>query len=254
MFRPRVIPCLLLKGKGLVKTSKFEDAKYIGDPINAVKIFNDYEADELVFLDIDASKEGRVVDREFVKRVSEEAFMPFAVGGGINSAEQARELVNSGAEKVVLNSSVFGNFRLVREIASVLGEQAVVVCLDVKKDDKKEKYLVFTHGGTKSAGLDAISVAKEMEKAGAGEIIIQSIDNDGIMQGYDLELIKLVSESVSVPVIALGGAGKLEDFALAVKAGASAVSAGSLFVYSGRNKGILINYPDRDELNKVFKI
>src|SRR3989344_3907020 len=211
MFRPRVIPCLLLKNKGLVKTTQFADAKYIGDPMNAVKVFNDFEADELVFLDIDASKENRTIDGEFAKKVGQEAFMPFAVGGGIKTKEQAKNLINSGAEKVILDSFAIENPKLVNDVAEILGNQAVIVCIDVKKT-KDRKYIAFTHGGIKSTGMDAVSAAKMMEKAGAGEIIIQSIDSDGTMQGYDLELVRLVSESVSVPVIALGGAGSLEDF------------------------------------------
>lgn len=251
MFRPRIIPCLLLKSKGLVKTVKFGNPNYIGDPINAVRIFNDFEADELIFLDIDASKENRCVNLEFVKKIGEETFMPFAVGGGIKKIEEIRKVFNSGAEKVILNTGAIENSDLITKSSDIFGSQAIICAIDVRKEEGK--YNVFTYGGTKNTKLEPTSVARISEKAGAGEILINSIDKDGTMEGYDLELIKNISRAVSIPVVALGGAGSLEDFGKAIKAGASAVSAGSLFVYSGKNKGILINYPDRKELDGIFE-
>ena len=250
MFRPRVIPCLLLKDRGLVKTVKFQNLNYIGDPINAVKIFNDFEADELAFLDIDASKNKRCINLEFVKKIGEEAFMPFAVGGGITSVDQIRSILNNGAEKVVLNTSAIENPGLIKEAAEIFGNQAIVVSIDVKKD--LEGYKVYTMSGTKNTGLDAVKVSMEMEKLGAGELIINSIDRDGLMEGYDLEIIKEISKAVKIPTIALGGAGGLQDFPKAIKSGAAAVAAGSIFVYSGKNRGILINYPDKKELSEIF--
>lgn len=250
MFRPRVIPCLLLKDKGLVKTINFQSPNYIGDPINAVRIFNDFEADELVFLDIDASKNKRTIDLDFVKKIGEEAFMPFAVGGGISSIEQIRSILNNGAEKVVINTSAIENSDLIKSAADMFGSQSIIVSLDIKKDSSG--YKVYTCSGTKNTGLDPIEIAKQMESLGAGELIIHSIDKDGTMQGYDSNIIKKISSAVKIPIIALGGAGKLLDLPKAIKSGATAVSAGSIFVYSGKNHGILINYPSREELLKLF--
>lgn len=251
MFRPRVIPCLLLKDRGLVKTINFQDPVYVGDPINAVRIFNDSEADELVFLDIEASKKNETISLDFVKKVGEEAFMPFAAGGGIKTVDDIKTILSEGAEKVVINTQAMENPSLVKEAAEIFGNQSIIVSIDVKKQDNT--YEVFTHGGTKSTSLDPVSVAKQMEELGAGEILINSIDKDGTMQGYDLELIEKISRSVKIPVIASGGAGKLGDFPKATNAGASAVAAGSMFVFFGNEKGILINYPEKEELIDLFK-
>ena len=252
MLRPRVIPCLLLKGDGLVKTVGFESENYIGDPMNAIRIFNDLEADELVFLDIEASKKGDLISVDFVKKVGEEAFMPFAVGGGIRNTEDIKKLLKSGAEKVVINTNLVENPNLIKETSDIFGSQSIIASIDAKRT-LNGNYKVFTFGGTKETDKNPVEVAKEAEKQGAGEILITSIDKDGEMGGYDLELIKMVSESVEIPVIACGGAGNLEDFVIAIKKGdASAVAAGSLFVYSGKEKGILINYPEKDELEEIF--
>jgi imidazole glycerol-phosphate synthase subunit HisF len=252
MFRPRIIPCLLLKNLGLVKTINFKEPRYIGDPMNAVKIFNDFEADELVFLDIHASKDERTLPLDFVKKVSEEAFMPFAVGGGIKSVEEVKEILSSGAEKVVINSHAIENPEFVRKVSDVVGRQSVIVSIDVKKEEGI--YKVYTHNGTKDSGKNPVSIVREMEKMGAGEILINSIDKDGTMEGYDLTLIKSVSEAVSIPVVAAGGAGDLGDLKKAIDVGgASAASAGSIFVYNGKSRGILINYPDKSEIEEIFK-
>ncbi|HIA36632.1 MAG TPA: glycosyl amidation-associated protein WbuZ [Flavobacteriales bacterium] len=251
MFRPRVIPCLLLKDKGLVKTIKFKDPTYVGDPMNAVKIFNDAKADELVFLDITATNEGRTPDIDIIKNIGEEAFMPFAVGGGINKIEQVQALINAGAEKVVINTAAVENPAFLSEIAEIFGRQSVVVSLDVKKNNGA--YTIVTNSGKKEHNLDLIDTVKLMESSGAGEIIINSIDKDGTQEGYDLELIKMVSQEVQIPVIAIGGAGSYEDLTEAVIDGtASAVAAGSLFVFIGRKRAVLINYPDSDELQEMF--
>ena len=251
MYRPRIIPCLLLKGDGLVKTTGFENPRYIGDPINAVRIFNELEADELVFLDINASKENRTISLEVVKKIGEEAFMPFAVGGGIHNIEDAKDLLSAGAEKIILNTSAIENPDLVKEAAEIFGNQSVIVSIDVRKINGN--YEVFIYGGTKETGKKPVEVAKELEKLGAGEILINSIDEDGKMGGYDLELIKKVSEEVKVPVVACGGAGKFEDFKKVVDAGATAVSAGSLFIFAGKGQGVLINYPEQKEIEGIFK-
>lgn len=252
MFRPRLIPCLLLKNLGLVKTIKFQESRYIGDPMNAVKIFNDLEADELIFLDIEASKESRILPIEFVKKVGEEAFMPFAVGGGIKTMEDIRKILKNGAEKVVINTQAIQNPDFIRNAADTFGSQSIIISIDVKKYTNN-KYHVFTNSGTKNTFRDPISVAKQMEELGTGEIVIHSIDNDGMMSGFDLNLIKSISQAVKIPVIALGGAGKLDHLAQAITKGkASAVAAGSIFIYSGKERGILINYPDREETKVLF--
>ncbi|MDB4534298.1 AglZ/HisF2 family acetamidino modification protein [Vicingaceae bacterium] len=248
MFRPRVIPVLLLKGKGLVKSINFKKYKYIGDPINAVKIFNDLKADELVFLDILASKENRLISLEFVKNVGEEANMPFAVGGGVKTIEDIRSIITAGAEKVIINTSAAENPQFIKDASDKFGSSTIVVCIDVKK-----KFLgserAWVLGGTKSTKYSPIEFAKLIEKNGAGEIIIQSIEKDGCMEGYDIELIKSISEAVTIPVVALGGAKGVEDLKEAYYKGyAHGLAAGSMFVYQGVNRGVLISYPEKSEL------
>jgi len=252
MFLPRVIPVLLLKGKGLVKTVKFKDQKYIGDPINAVKIFNDLKADELVFLDIMASKEGRTVSVDLVKDIGDEAFMPFGVGGGINDIKQIELLLKAGAEKVVINTNAVLKPGLVEEAAKIFGSQSIVVSLDVKKS-LFGKYGCWIKDGSENAKIDPIEFAKKAEDLGAGELIINSIDLDGMMTGYDIELIKSIADIVSVPVVACGGAGNLEHLKEAYFDGnAHALAAGSMFVFHGPRRAVLINYPSKSELKQLF--
>ena len=230
----------------------FKGHRYLGDPINAVKIFNDLKADELVFLDISATIENRLISLDFVRDVGDEANMPFAVGGGIKSIQDIRDILNAGAEKVVINSAAFIQPDFIRLASDTFGSSTIVVCIDVKKQffGKEQSWIL---NGNKSTGLTPIELAERMEKAGAGEIIIQSIERDGMMQGYDIRLIKKISESVTIPVIALGGAGNGEHMKQAYSLGnANALAAGSMFVYHGARKGILINYPDKTELNKLF--
>jgi cyclase len=248
MFRPRIIPILLLKDLALVKSIGFKSFKYIGDPINAVKIFNDLKADELVFLDIKATKENRLVSLDFVKNVGEEANMPFAVGGGIRTIEDIRKIIGAGAEKVVINSYASENPDFIKEAADAFGSSTIVVCIDVKKKlfGGLQTWIL---NGTKSTKYSPIDFAKLMEEKGAGEIIIQSIEKDGTMEGYDLDLIRSISESVSIPVVALGGAGKIKDLEDAYKLSfANGLAAGSLFVYQSTKRGVLINYPSRNEV------
>jgi len=253
MFRPRVIPVLLLKKSGLVKSINFKNHKYIGDPINAVKIFNDLKSDELVFLDILASKEKRKVSLDFVKNVGSEANMPFGVGGGIKSIEDIREIISAGAEKVILNTHAFLNLDFIKEAADEFGSSTITVSIDVKKTLFKGKR-VFIYGGTKMTKMTPVKYSKIVEEMGAGEIIINSIDNDGVMEGYDIDLIKEISQNVSIPVVALGGAGDLNHFAKAIDKGfASAVAAGSKFVYQGSRRAVLVNYPSKEVLNKTFE-
>lgn len=248
MFRPRVIPVLLLKGQGLVKSIKFKDYRYIGDPINAVKIFNDLKADELVFLDILASKEKRLISLDFVKNVGEEANMPFAVGGGINKIEHIRAIINAGAEKVIINTYAAENPDFIKEASASFGTSTIVVCIDVKK-----KLLgglkTWVINGSKSTKYNPVEFAQLMEKNGAGEIIIQSIEKDGEMNGYDIELIKSISEAVTIPVVALGGAGNINHLNEAYNQGyANGLAAGSMFIYQSKKRGVLINYPEKKEL------
>ncbi|TAL62395.1 MAG: imidazole glycerol phosphate synthase subunit HisF [Bacteroidetes bacterium] len=252
MFRPRVIPVLLLKGQGLVKTVKFKAPTYIGDPMNAVKIFNDMEADELIFLDIMATSENRIPSFDLIQRIGDEAFMPFAVGGGIKSVEEVKRLIRAGAEKIVINSAAFNKQELVRGAADAAGSQSVIVAMDVRRN-LFGKQIVYVESGKKSTGIAPEKYAENMQRSGAGEIMLNSIERDGMMAGYDIDLIKRVSQAVDIPVVACGGAGSTQHFAEVVKTGsASAVAAGSMFVYHGSRKGVLINYPDKKELETIF--
>ncbi len=253
MLRPRVIPCLLLKNKGLVKTVKFQNPTYVGDPINAVRIFNDKEVDELIFLDITATIEHSPPPFEFISKIAGECFMPLSYGGGIRKIEDIKTILSLGVEKVCINSYAVENPGFIRAAADLAGSSSVVVALDVKKNSQ-DQYEVFTHSGTKPTGIHPVQWAVEMEKMGTGELLLNSIDQDGTMQGYDLELIRQVAEAVSVPVIACGGAGKISDLAQAVHAGrASAVAAGSMFVFHGKHRAVLINFPTPQELAEAFQ-
>jgi len=252
MFLPRVIPVLLLKGKGLVKTVKFKEPRYLGDPINAVKIFNDLKADELVFLDITASKENRTISVDLVKDIGDEAFMPFGVGGGINDISQIEQLLKAGAEKVVINTNSVIKPDLIQESSKVFGSQSIVVSLDVKKSFLG-KHECWIKDGTVKTKENPVDLAKKAENNGAGEIIINSIDLDGVMTGYDLELVKNIAEMVSIPVVACGGAGNLEHLKKGYFEGkAHALAAGSMFVYHGPRRAVLINYPSKSELKQLF--
>ncbi len=247
----RVIPCLLLRGDGLVKTVKFKDPKYVGDPINAVRLFNDLEVDELIFLDIEATTKGREPPFERIAEIAGEAFMPICYGGGVTSFEQARRLFKSGVEKVAVTTALVENPGLVREIADTFGEQAVVAGIDVKKDWLGKPRTMIKAGGSK-AGFDPVALAVRAAELGAGEILLTSIDRDGTYQGYDLELVRAVSAAVPIPVIACGGAGALPDLRKAIDSGASAAAAGSLFVYKGPHKAVLINYPTQKQLRDLL--
>jgi imidazole glycerol-phosphate synthase subunit HisF len=252
MFRPRVIPCLLLRNNGLVKSVRFRDYNYIGDPLNAVRIFNEKKADELIFLDITATKEKRSIDLNLVKNIGEECNMPFSVGGGISSINQIRDLLKAGAEKVCINSHVFEDFSFIRKASDEFGSSTIVVSIDVKKRTFG-KQQVFVNAGTRATGMEPEEYARKAAEMGAGEILINSIERDGTMEGYDLELIKKVSCSVDVPVVALGGAGSMNDLKIAVVQGkASAAAAGSMFVYHGSRKAVLINFPAQKELMDLF--
>jgi len=248
----RVIPCLLLKGAGLVKTIRFTDPKYVGDPRNAVKIFNEKEVDELVVLDIAATIENRGPQFDLIHEIVSEAFMPVGYGGGIRKMEDIREILSQGVEKIVVNTYAFENPSFIRKAAETFGSQSILVCMDVKKK-LFGIYEVYTHGGRRGTKLDPVKFAKQMEEMGAGELVVNSIDRDGTMMGYDIELIKAVTAVVNVPVIACGGAGNIQDFSEAVRiGGASAVAAGSLFVFYGKHRSVLISYPDQTILGQIF--
>jgi len=254
MFRPRVIPVLLLKDKALVKSVKFRDFRYIGDPINAVKVFNDLKADELVFLDIEASNEGRTISMELVRKVGEEANMPFSVGGGIKSIKDIQKITAMGAEKVVLNTHAVKNHEFLKEASENFGSSTIVVSIDVKKTFWGRN-AIWTNSGRDAFSYSPIEFAQIAEQQGAGEIIIQSIEKDGTMSGFDIKLIKEVSKSVTIPVVALGGAGSVEHLHEAYRYGsANALAAGSMFVFQGPKKGVLINYLEADELSSFGTI
>lgn len=249
MLKTRIIPSLLLSDGGLVKTCRFSDPKYVGDPINAIRIFNEKEVDELMVLDISASHKGKGPDYDLIERFAGECFMPLCYGGGISSLEQARRLFSLGVEKVCLQTAVLDDPSLIEDIASRYGSQSVVVSVDVKKNwlGKKCLYSASTKKALKKPFMDYVSSAIE---AGAGEILLNSVDRDGTMSGMDLELITQVSSSLSVPLIASGGASNIKDMKDAVDAGASAVAAGAFFVFHGPHRAVLITYPKYEELEK----
>jgi cyclase len=248
MLKTRVIPCLLLRGAGLVKTTRFKDPRYVGDPINAIKIFNDKEVDELVLLDITASREGREPAFATIEEVASECFMPLAYGGGIRSVEHARRILKLGVEKVVINSAAWTLPQLLPDLAREFGAQAVVASIDVRRK-LLGRYEVMVESGSRSTGEDPVAYARRVEQAGAGEILLNAIDRDGTMQGYDLDLVARVAHAVTIPVIAAGGAASVADFAAATHtAGAAAAAAGAMFVFHGPHRAVLITYPSRAEL------
>jgi cyclase len=248
----RIIPCLLLRNNGLVKTVKFKESTYIGDPINTIKIFNEKEVDELFFLDIDATRLKREPPYELIQNIASECFMPFAYGGGIHSLYQIERIIKSGAEKVIINTHAYLENNFLKEAVHQFGSSTIAVSMDVKKEFLRGN-VVYIKGGKQSTGTNPVDYAKKNESEGAGEILINSIDRDGVMEGYDIELIKSISGSVRIPVIACGGAGRLSDFSLAVKqGGASAVAAGSFFVFHGKRRAVLITYPSYSEISELF--
>jgi imidazole glycerol-phosphate synthase subunit HisF len=251
MLRPRFIPCLLIRKKGLVKTVKFGTGKYVGDPINAVKIFNEKEADELIVLDIDASANGAEPDFALIQKLAAECRMPLCYGGGVKTVEHAKRITSLGVEKVAISSAALADPGLISAIAAEIGSQSVVVVLDVKRS-LFGRYEVYTHNGQKGSGRSPVDVARQAEQLGAGEIVINSIDQDGQMKGYDLELAAKIRAAVALPISVLGGAGSLDDVAKLIRTcGVVGASAGSLFVFKGSYRAVLINYPtvlERDSL------
>lgn len=254
MLRPRIIPCLLIKNGGLVKTFKFSDPKYVGDPINAVKIFNEKEVDELIVLDIDATAENREPDYNMIKNLAIECRMPLCYGGGVKAVDQVEKIISLGVEKVALSSAVWANPNLVRQASQVVGNQSIVVVMDIKKSRFLGKYEIWTHNGKKKADMYPVDFALQVQKLGAGEIVINSIDNDGVMKGYNLEIVEKVREAINIPMTVLGGAGSLVDIkSLIDKFGIIGASAGSLFVFKGKYRAVLINYPSKSEKEQLFQ-
>ena len=249
MRRVRVIPVLTVDNQKLVKTVKFKNPNYIGDPINAVKIFNEKEVDEIVLLDITATKENRPPNFELIEEICSEAFMPFAYGGGIKNIKQIENLFKLGIEKVVLNSSIENNFELITQASKIYGSQSIVASVDIKKNIFG-KYNIFKNSGSKKIKYSLTEYLKKIEHFGAGEIFINSIDRDGTYLDYDLELLQILSKEMSIPIVICGGANNTKSFLNAIQKGASAVAAGSFFIYTGNTKGILINYPSQDILIK----
>jgi imidazole glycerol-phosphate synthase subunit HisF len=251
MLAVRLMPCLLLRNAGLVKTIRFKDPSYVGDPVNAIRIFNEKEVDELIFLDITATVEGKRPPFKLIREIASECFMPVAYGGGIQSLEDIREIFSLGIEKVGINSHAIAHPDFITAAAARFGSQSIVVSIDAKRS-RWRGYRVRSHGGRNDTGLDPVAWAIRMQDAGAGEILLNSIDQDGTMAGYDLELIRRVTSAINIPVVACGGAGQVDHFRAAVQAGASAVAAGSMVVYHGRNRAVLINFPTRAEQERVF--
>ncbi len=248
MLRPRIIPCLLVRNKGLVKTVKFGDSKYVGDPLNAVRIFNEKVVDELMVVDIDATAHGREPDYTMIKNLAAECRMPLCYGGGVKTVEQIETIISLGVEKVAISSAAVYGPNLLTEAARNVGSQSVVVVMDVKKKRFFNRYEVYTHNGSKATGLDPMDFAKRIENLGAGEVVINSIDRDGVMKGYDLDLVKQVRSAINLPMTVLGGAGSLNDISDLIRTfGTLGAAAGSLFVFKGVYRAVLINYPNPDD-------
>jgi cyclase len=252
MLRPRIIPCLLVQNKGLVKTVNFSKPKYVGDPINAVRIFNEKEVDELIVVDIDATVNKREPDYVMIKNLAAECRMPLCYGGGVKTVDQFQRIVSLGVEKVAISSAAVDNEKLISDAAAQVGSQSVVVVMDVKKRGLLGHYELFTHNGTKPTGLNPVEFAIKAQKRGAGEIVINSIDRDGIMKGYDTELVKKIRNVVNVPMTVLGGAGSYDDISKMVKEfGIIGAAAGSLFVFKGIYRAVLISYPNSSEKESI---
>lgn len=252
MLNTRVIPTLLLRNNGLVKGTQFKNHKYVGDPLNAVRIFNEKEVDELVFLDISATSNQREPNYDLIKDIASEAFMPFGYGGGITNIQQIEKLFKLGVEKVIINSTAFSHPNLIREASRIAGSQSIVVSLDVKKS-LFGTYTVYTHNAAQPTKQNPVQYAQRMQELGAGELLLCSVNQEGTDNGYDLELLKAVCKAVDIPVVASGGGGQLQDMLEAIQIGhASAVAAGNFFTFHGKLKAVLITYPKYAELVELF--
>ncbi|GAA4400212.1 AglZ/HisF2 family acetamidino modification protein [Nibrella viscosa] len=252
MYRPRVIPCLLLQHNGLVKSVQFANHRYIGDPINAVRLFNDLRADELIFLDIRASAENRTIDPALVQKIGDETNMPFTVGGGVRSLKSIELLIKAGAERVCINTYALTHPAFIREAAEEFGSSTIVACIDVKRNWWKKEQ-VYDHVRGQTTGLTPLEYARQLADNGVGELIVQSVEQDGTMAGYAVDLVQKIATAVEVPVVALGGCGSFQDIRRIVTEGrASAASAGSMFVYHGPRRAVLISFPAQSELQQLL--
>jgi cyclase len=252
MLRPRITPCLLIKGGGLVKTVGFDQPKYVGDPVNAVKIFNEKECDELIVVDIDATSDKREPNFRLIAQIAVECRMPLCYGGGIKTVEQAKRIIGLGVEKIAISSAAIENPKLVTATALEIGAQSVVVVLDVRK--RGASYDVWTHNGRKNTRRSVVELAASMQSAGAGEVVVNSIDNDGRMKGYDLDLALAVRRATSLPITVLGGAGSHADIGkLFETCGVVGAAAGSLFVFKGSLRAVLINYPTPEQKESIVR-
>ena len=255
MLRPRIIPCLLVKNRGLVKTQKFSSPKYVGDPINAVKVFNEKQVDELIVLDIDASAQGREPDYTMIRNLAAECRMPLCYGGGVKTVEQAAKIIGLGVEKVAVSSAAVESPELISKMAEVLGNQSVVVVMDVRQRTPGGEYVVCIRNGGTAVARDPVELARDVASRGAGEIVVNSIDRDGVMNGYDTDLIAAVRNAVSVPITAVGGAGSIRDIAqLIARFGIIGAAAGSLFVFKGPFRAVLISYPGPEEKASIVSL
>jgi cyclase len=253
MLRPRIIPCLLVKNGGLVKTVRFGNPKYVGDPINAVRIFNEKEVDELFVVDIDATAHNREPDYGLIKNLAAECRMPLCYGGGVKTVEQIQNIVSLGVEKVAISSAAIHDSKLLFDAAKRVGSQSMVVVMDAKKSGVDGRYELHTHNGSRATGLDPVEFAREIERLGAGEVVVNAIDRDGVMKGYDLDLVAEVRDAISLPLTVLGGAGSLKDIAELIRSfGMIGAAAGSLFVFKGVYRAVLINYPSRAEKDALI--
>jgi cyclase len=252
MLRARIIPCLLVSAGGLVKTVRFSEAKYVGDPINAVRIFNEKEVDELIVVDIDATVQSREPNYSMIAKLALECRMPLCYGGGVQTAAQVQRIVGLGVEKVALSAAIIRTPELIEETATQVGSQSVVVVMDVRPTGKRGEYELFTHNGMRATGLDPVTFARKAQSLGAGEVVINAIDRDGTMSGYDIELASRVRAAISLPLTVVGGAGSMADVqGLIRQFGIIGAAAGSLFVFKGKYRAVLINYPSRSERDAI---
>jgi imidazole glycerol-phosphate synthase subunit HisF len=255
MLRSRITPCLLVHNKGLVKTVNFKDPKYVGDPLNAVKIFNEKEVDELIVLDIDATVEGRGPDFELIQNLAIECRMPFCYGGGVTTAEEAKRIISLGAEKVALSSAAIYNTDILKQIANAVGTQSVVVVIDIRKKKLFGGYEIVTHNGKKVAGVKLADFLDILNEIGIGELVVNSVDNDGKMEGLDFKLFDFVRDKTEMPMTILGGVGELNHIKDAItRYKTIGVSAGSFFVFKGKYKAVLISYPKFEERKSLYQL
>lgn len=253
MLRPRLIPCLLVHNGGLVKTVNFGNPKYVGDPINAVRIYNEKEVDELMVVDIDATVKGAVPDYRLISHLASECRMPLCYGGGVRTVAQIEEIISLGVEKIAISSAAVENPKLISDAAVRVGSQSLVVVIDVKKIGLLRRYEVVTHNGSRRTGLNPADFARQIAELGAGEIVINSVDRDGEMKGYDLDLVEQIRQAVHLPLTVLGGASSLEDVKELINLyGIIGAAAGSLFVFKGKYRAVLINYPNRSEKHDLL--